>query len=213
MGKPLDLQGCRFGRLKIVSQAANKIMPNGDSRRAWFCECDCGNTIVVTTRDLQKGDVKSCGCLKREVDKKRNYLHGEHGSHLHNVWVAMRRRCANKKNADYHRYGGRGISVCAEWQDDYIAFRDWAISNGYSSSLTIDRIDVNGDYSPENCRWVTMKDQCNNRSNNAIICSNGISHTISEWAEIVNLPYTTLYMRFRNGWDAERALYTPKNTV
>ena len=151
MGKPLDLIDRRFDRLKVISKAPNKVTASGNSFRAWVCQCDCGNTIIATTRDLQKGDVRSCGCLKTELTKQRLTKHGEHGSHLHNVWVAMRKRCSNERNSDFPRYGGRGIRVCNEWQSSYETFRDWAISNGYSPSLTIDRIDVNGNYSPDNC--------------------------------------------------------------
>lgn len=207
MGAPLDLTNQKFERLHVVERAPNRIMPNGDSRRAWLCRCDCGNEIVATTIDLRKGDVKSCGCIKKELDKVKLATHGDHGTHLHNVWCAMRRRCNNKKNRDFHHYGGRGINVCHEWESDYLCFKRWALSNGYSENLTIDRIDVDGDYTPANCRWVSMKEQANNRSNSRYVTYNGEVHTIQEWSEIVNIPYSTLYMRFRNGWSADEALH------
>lgn len=206
MGAPLDLTNKRFGRLLVIERSQNRIMGNGDSRRAWLCKCECGNEIVATTQDLRKGDVRSCGCLKRDLDIKRVTTHGDHSSHLHNVWCAMRRRCRNRNNKDFSHYGGRGIQVCAEWDSNFLCFKEWALSNGYAEGLTIDRIDVDGNYKPENCRWISMKEQSNNRSNSRYITHNGETHTIQEWSEILDIPYTTLYMRFRNGWSADKAL-------
>lgn len=202
------MTGERFGRLRVIRQAPNRVTARGNSRRAWFCKCACGKTIVATTLDLRKGDVKSCGCLKAELDVLRPTKHGAHGTHLHNVWCAMRRRCRNSNQADYIHYGGRGIRVCKSWEESFEAFRQWALSNGYSQDMTIDRINVNGDYSPENCRWISSKEQAQNRRNNRMITFRGETHTISVWAEIRNIPYSTLYMRFRNGWSPEKALTT-----
>lgn len=181
-------------------------MGNGDSKRAWLCKCDCGNELIATTMDLRKGDVRSCGCLKLELDIDRAKTHGDHGTHLHNVWCAMRRRCRDKNYKDFDRYGGRGISVCAEWNHDYSVFKEWALSNGYKQYLTIDRIDVNGNYEPGNCRWVSMKEQANNRTNTKKIECDGETHTIKEWSELIGIPYSTLYMRLKKGWSIERAL-------
>lgn len=206
MGAPLDLTNNKFGRLLVIEKAPNRIMGNGDSRRAWLCMCECGNKVVATTLDLRKGDVKSCGCLKQELDAKRRTIHGEHGTHLHNVWCAMRRRCRNENSKDYIHYGGRGIKVCSEWDKDFTCFKNWALSNGYSEELTIDRINVDGNYEPNNCRWTSMKAQSNNRSNSRFVTYNGETHTIQEWSEILNIPYNTLYMRLKNGWSVDRAL-------
>lgn len=206
MGAPLDLINNRFGRLVVTAGAPNRVTPKGNSRRAWLCECDCGNKIVATTLDLRKGDVQSCGCLRAELDKTRSVIHGDHGTHLYNVWRAMRRRCKNVKNSDYSHYGGRGIRVCSEWDNDYLSFKKWALGNGYSPNLTIDRIDVNGNYAPENCRWVTMKTQANNRSNSKYITCDGKTLTIKEWADMTGIRYSTLYMRIRKGLSAKEAL-------
>lgn len=206
MGAPLDLINKTFGRLTVMSRAENRLMPNGDSRRAWNCKCECGNEIVATTMDLRSGDVKSCGCLKAELDKAFGFKHGDNNTRLHTIWTGMRQRCRSENSADSQYYFKKGIRVYDEWDKDYLSFKNWSLSNGYSDELTIDRIDVNGDYSPENCRWVDMKAQANNRSNSKYITYLGETHTIQEWSEIKNIKYSTLYMRFRAGWSPERAL-------
>ena len=206
MGSPLDLTNESFGRLTVISQAPNRVMGNGDSRRAWNCTCECGNKIVATTLDLRKGDVRSCGCLKAERDRTFGIIHGDNNTRLHTIWSAMRYRCRKKNAADSQYYFEKGIRVCEEWDRDYLCFKEWALSNGYAENLTIDRIDVNGNYSPENCRWVNMKVQANNRSNSRYITYLGETHTIQEWSEIKNIKYSTLYMRFRAGWSPDRAL-------
>lgn len=206
MGAPIDLTGERFGRLLVTGQAPNRKTPNGNSRRAWFCVCDCGNELTATTMDLRGGDVKSCGCLKRELDVERGWKHGDHGTHLNNVWRAMRRRCRDQGQADYVHYGGRGIRVCELWENSYAAFKEWALSNGYAEGLTIDRIDVNGDYCPENCKWATRKEQTLNRRNTLTLTCNGETKTLSEWADILGVKYITLYHRVRKGMSPEEIL-------
>lgn len=209
MGNPIDLLGKQFGRLTVYESAPDRVSRGGSRKKAWRCRCKCGNNVTATTQDLRRGDVRSCGCLKRELTSARLTVHGGKGSHLYNVWKAMRRRCSDIKQKDYHNYGGRGISVCSEWNDDFSKFREWSLANGYNESLTIDRIDVNGNYEPSNCRWVTMKEQSNNRTTNVIVQLNGEKHTIKEWSEITGISYQTLYMRLRTyGWDPHRALST-----
>ena len=137
------------------------------------------------------------------------YLHMEkQKTRLHKIWESMRARCYDKNHIHFENYGGRGIYVCGEWSD-YVHFRDWALNNGYSEDLTIDRIDVNGDYCPENCRWVTMKEQQNNKRTNRYISMNGETHTISNWSEITGIKKTTLKERLNSGWSVEKALTTP----
>ena len=206
MGRPIDLTGERFYRLYVIRQAPNRVYKNGETKRCWLCQCDCGNTIVVTTQELRNGDTRSCGCLKTELTKIRLTTHGKNRTHLHNVWKAMRKRCSNVNNKDYCRYGGRGIKVCDEWQNDFLSFERWAINNGYIEGLTIDRVNNDGNYEPNNCRWVTHKDQCNNRCNSICITHNNESHSLSEWADLLNIKYSTLYSRYKKGWDAERIL-------
>lgn len=204
MGAPLNLIGEHFGRLTVLEKAPNRIYNNGDSRRAWLCSCSCGKQVIATTMDLRCGDTKSCGCLLNETRVKKATTHGHSGTRLHHIWVAMRKRCHNKHSSDYQHYGGRGISVCDEWDNSYQEFMDWALRNGYSDDLTIDRIDVDGWYTPSNCRWVSMREQANNRTTSKYITYNGETHTISEWSRITAIRYSTIYYRVCHGWDAER---------
>lgn len=121
----------------------------------------------------------------------------------------MKQRCYNKNNDAYCRYGGRGIIICKDWLDDFMTFHDWAMSNGYKENLTIDRIDVNGNYEPNNCRWVDMKTQCRNKRNNRYITINNETHCLSEWCEILGLDRHVIEQRLYYGWSIERALFTP----
>ena len=205
MSNAIDLTGMRFGKLTVLSQAESSRSESGKSVRRWLCQCDCGNTIITTRQNLRKGDTRSCGCLKTQGTKDRLTTHGESKSVLYKRWTAMRKRCNNPNNSDYPHYGGRGIRVCEEWQD-YTAFKDWALSHGYSDDLSLDRIDVNGNYEPSNCRFVSMKEQCNNRSNNIFIMYNGKQYTLAELAEANDIQYGTLYARVKRGMCIEDAV-------
>lgn len=143
-------------------------------------------------------------------------VHGLHSditgkkTRLYHIWEDMKHRCNNSRNGRFSSYGGRGIRVCPEWQSDYLSFYTWAMAAGYSSKLTIDRIDVNGNYSPENCRWATSKEQGNNRRTNVMLTYQGQTQSIAMWAEDLGMTYATLRNRIKRGWPTERALLTPK---
>jgi len=195
-----DLTGRRFGNLTVIERSDDYIQPNGRRRARWLCLCDCGNTKTIIGESLRGGKTLSCGCLQKKRAAESRTKHGDTDSRLYNVWCAMKRRCNNSSVPEYKNYGGRGIKVCDEWNADYSAFKGWAYASGYDPKLprgqcTIDRIDVNGDYEPSNCRWVTQKQQMNNVRHNVHIEHNGETHTPSEWAEMYGMNYSTFKNR------------------
>ncbi len=155
--KAVDLTGQRFGRLTVMQRVRNVR-----NKPAWKCTCDCGGTIAVTGQSLRNGSTRSCGCLRKETAAEKATTHGHYYEKLHGVWNSMRQRCLNPRSRDFQYYGGRGITVYPEWSS-YSVFREWAMSSGYKEGLTIDRIDVNGSYHPDNCRWIPLKEQMTNR--------------------------------------------------
>ena len=191
-----NLSGQRFGRLKVVCCVEDKVYPSGVRVVQWLCRCDCGNECIAKTRDLKNMNKKSCGCLQNKKTKSR-----ERARH---IWYNMKDRCLNEKHERYNSYGGRGIKVCDEWLE-FESFYEWSIENGYNDTLTIDRIDVNGNYEPNNCRWVDMKTQQNNTRRNHYITYNGKTQTLSQWAEEFNINYYTLLYRINRGWSIEKA--------
>lgn len=205
-----DLIGCRFGRLVVIDRAPNRVQPSGYKDKMWKCQCDCGNKVVVRGKSLTRGVTHSCGCFAKELMSKRMSKHRGFGTRLYNIWDSMRQRCNNQRCHAYHNYGGRGISVCSEW-DDFAAFREWALSAGYDDAAergkyTLDRIDTDGDYCPGNCRWVNMKVQGNNRRCTVYITHNGETHPLKEWAEITGVKYETLWARYHRGLPPEQVL-------
>lgn len=160
MSRLIDLRGKRFGRLMVVERVENR---SGCANARRLCICDCGKETKVLGTTLRRGESQSCGCLRREQHVEQFTKHGLCYSRQYHIWYGMRARCYNQKNPAYERYGGRGISVCDEWRDDFKAFYDWAMSNGYGDDLSLDRMDNDKGYSPDNCRWATMQEQANNR--------------------------------------------------
>lgn len=154
----LDISGRKIGRLTVVCRVVAK-----NKRTMWLCKCDCGNETVVDGYNLKTGHTRSCGCLQRERTSSANKTHANRNTRLYRIWICMKNRCYQHSYHGFKHYGGRGITVCAEWLDSFEAFRDWALANGYADSLSIDRIDVNGNYCPENCRWATMAEQNQNK--------------------------------------------------
>lgn len=204
MGKLIDLTGRRFGRLLVVNRA-NK---NSFGEALWECQCDCGNSHIAKGSSLRRGKCLSCGCYQRECISKAHTKHNMYGTRLYHIWSGMIQRCTNPNNSKYKNYGKRGIKVCDEWKD-FSNFYKWASATNYAENLTIDRVDVNGNYTPDNCRWTTINIQENNRTNNFVISICGTSHTLAEWCRIYHISYSTVQERIRHNWDITTAITTP----
>ena len=204
-----DLTGKKFNRLTVLSKCNYN---NKYGRCMWHCKCDCGKELDLCSNSLLKNNTKSCGCLKMEIIKNRFATHKESKTRLYFVWGAIKKRCYKQNNPGYKNYGGRGIKMCDEWKNDYVKFRDWAKNNGYKENLTIDRINNNGNYEPNNCRWVNRHIQNSNTRRTHFITFNGEIHTMKEWSKILNIKYSTLANRLLTyKWSIEKALSTPKN--
>lgn len=209
-----DLTGQRYGRLVVIG-----LKHHSYKKIQWLCKCDCGNETVVTTGNLKRGNVKSCGCYKREIsteiikrvrpNKEQIYrTHGMTGTKLYAHWSSMHNRCKPYYH-DRNSYYDRGIKVCDEWKS-FEPFRDWALANGYDDSLTLDRIDYNGNYAPNNCRWVDWKTQQNNKRNNVYITIDEETKTLKQWSEYYGLDYGMVRARWRKGWTIPK-LFEPKH--
>lgn len=206
----IDLTGKTFGRLTVVKRVGTDNQRNP----IWLCKCECGNEKIIRGNNLKSGNTKSCGCLAREDSTERfgklNYKTGQYKSRLYRIWTSMKTRCYNENASDtYQRYGGRGITVCDEWRDDFKAFYDWAMVNGYLDELTIERIDNDGNYCPENCRWANLHDQNRNRRSNRMFTFNGKTQCMLDWANELGIKPITMIARFRRGWTVEQAFTTP----
>lgn len=217
--KPQDLTGQKFGKLTVIKLHHKKEFLRKDRNRKeykyyWICKCECGNEIIVDGNSLKLNRTKSCGCYKKEhilkIIKEKNIKHNMTHTKLYRRWLGIKARCYIKNTENYKYYGGRGIIMCNEWKNDFRVFYNWAINNGYNENLTIDRIDVNGNYEPNNCRWVNRKIQMNNTTSNYNIEYNEQNKTLSEWSNFLNIPINTLHARIhRLNWSVEKAFTTP----
>ena len=199
MGKLKDLTGQRFGKLVVVERAENDSRGNVQ----WLCQCECGNKKVIRGYQLTNNKTKSCGCIRGYNGK-----HNLSNHRTYKIWVNMKSRCYKKIAVNYNRYGGRGIKVCDEWQE-FQPFYNWAINNGYRDDLTLDRIDVNGNYEPNNCRWLSVKEQNRNTRANRLITYKGETHCVAEWSEILGINVKLIYDRLRKNWTIEEVFETP----
>lgn len=197
MSKFLDLSGKKFGKLYVVEIDKNP----SNKRIKWICLCDCGKITSVASHQLVSGNTKSCGCIRYET---KNQTHGMRHTRIYEIWCGIKKRCYNKNDKNYPKYGGRGISVCEEWKNDFSIFFSWAISHGYKDNLTIDRINNNGNYEPNNCRWITHAEQQRNRTNNIFIEKDGIKKTLSEWALEMNINPKVAYQRYKRNIDTQK---------
>lgn len=206
MSREIDITGKKYGRLTAICKSRTRI--NGKSKRCfWIFKCDCGKELEIYKYSVTSGGTVSCGCYNEEMKHKRA-VHGETGTRLHNIFCNMHSRCScgnnyykNKKN-----YYDRGIRVCEEWKD-FLKFKEWALKNGYMEDLTIDRIDVNGNYCPENCRWANQEQQQNNKRVNRKITINGVTNTLKQWLKVFNISRSSFYNHKKMYcWDDETAL-------
>jgi hypothetical protein len=203
-----DLSGQQFGRLTVIEQVGRN--KNGDMMYRCICNCNNVNEVITSSGHLKTGHTQSCGCL-RAANHYRTHgeSHGTNKTRLYNIWINMRSRCSNPNETGYENYGGRGITVCEDW-NNYENFRDWAYNNGYTDDLTIDRIDVNGNYEPDNCQWATMLEQNNNRRSSLLITYFGETHSLKDWCRIFDLPYDLIHNRYHDrGWDFWSSISTP----
>lgn len=213
----IDLSGQKFGRLTVIDRAREFVDTSGKHRFMYRCLCDCGEYTYVRPFSLKSGKIQSCGCLHKEVAASRGKENTRHGGsrrnvpyeerRLYSIWHGMKQRCENQRCSSYKDWGGRGIRVCDEWHD-FAYFQQWALSNGYDKSLSIDRIDVNGNYEPSNCRWCTKIEQMNNQRSNRFVEVNGEKHTIAEWSRITGIKCGTIAGRLDRGWEPAAAIYT-----
>ena len=208
MPKGIDITGERYGKLTAIK----RIGRDKHNNALWLFQCDCGNECVRPVYEVRrKENNHSCGCLNYEHLKQMSQNHVIHGmsrTRLYGCYKGMKSRCYRTDDIHYSAYGARGIVVCDEWKNDSKAFIEWALANGYSDDLTIDRIDVNGNYEPSNCRWIPMKDQYDNKRQNIMIEWNGEKHNAAYWSRVTGISAQTIRWRYKHGWDVERIFKT-----
>lgn len=196
--------GKKVGKITIVEYLGKIKKEKGDNHRFWLGKCECGKNIYLRQTDILKETRKSCPKCNRS-----SYKHGMTNTRLFHIWQNMRGRCYCKTNYDYKDYGNRGIKICDEWEYEFLNFYNWAINNGYSDELTLDRIDNEKDYCPENCRWSTAKFQSNHKTNNVYYTFKRKTQTSKQWCDEYGISQTTFIDRLKRGWTLEQALTIP----
>lgn len=210
------LTGQKFGKLTVIEYAGYEFDAGNRAQHLWKCACDCGGEKIVQARLLLSGHCKSCGCIPHLPKNITWIKHHLTDTPLYNVWKSMKGRCYTKSNSAYKHYGARGITVCEEWKKDFTAFYKWAIANGYDPNkpgreCTLDRIDVNGNYEPSNCRWATMITQANNKTDTVLREFQGEMLTTRQISEITGVPYRTIKGRIDQGFSIYEAVYGSPN--
>lgn len=196
-GQYIDLKGQKFGKLKVI-----EFYEKTPKQTKWLCECECGNQCVVYSSHLKSGHTKSCGCISKERIKNLNFKTGLSQTKLYRVYRNMLNRCYWEKSDMFKHYGARGIEVCDDWknkENGFEVFSEWAFNNGYNEGLTLDRIDCNKGYCPENCRWVDAYVQANNKRKNWYLKINGEIDTVGNWARRLNISYWNLLHYAKGG--------------
>lgn len=196
-----NIKRAKYNNEEYIGQKYNSLTIIGFEHRKsswyWKCRCECGKEIVCSPLKAITGHTKSCGCKKiercHEMTVKYRTTHGGRNERLYHIWHGVKQRCCSSTSKDYANYGGRGIAVCGEWKDSYSAFREWAYNSGYEENLTIDRIDVNGNYEPSNCRWVPIEEQAKNKRNSIIVEIGGEKKCLVDWCEYYGVNYQTAY--------------------
>ena len=203
MSNFVDLTGQKFGKLEVIRRVENNKQGNAQ----FLCKCDCGKEIIVRSSNLIQKHTVSCGCL-RAITKTK---HNSYKTRLYKVYRGMISRCLEKTNKEYSNYGARGITICDEWKNNFLAFRDWALNNGYDENAkrgecTIDRINVNGNYEPSNCRWINLKLQAKNTTRTIKISYKGKTQCLKDWAEELKIDYQTLRKKLKKGYSFEKSI-------
>lgn len=201
-----NIKGNKYNNLTVI-EIVGKAKNNEKLCR---CKCDCGKETIVRQSKIISGKTKSYGCYKIKKITERNKLRtiypNDNKTRLYRIWRAMKSRTTYKSQTQYKDYGGRGIVICKEWKEDFYKFKEWALDNGYYDELTIDRIDVNGNYEPNNCRWITKSEQNNNQRNNVIIEYKNQKMNVAQWAKKLNIKANTLYQRIYRNYSVEKIL-------
>lgn len=197
--------GNNYGRLNVLSRGSST-----NNHAYWNCICECGNLTTVRGADLRNNKIRSCGCLKNETTSKIFKKHGLSNHKLYDVWTKIKSRCYNKNDKDYKNYGGRRIKVCDEWMNDFMSFYNWSLSSGYIDKLTIERIDVNNDYKPSNCKFIPNCEQSLNWRRSLKFTYKGETKDIRYFSNKYNINYYALRARLTQyKWDINKAIETP----